>query len=399
MIGLSPGAAWAQSAELRSETLFQARSDVMGDLYSGGIEALGGIAEHGPARLEGYGDLGFRSGFDAPFGGEVYVLTADGTAGDVGFTVGRQPLLLPTWNRRLDGGRVAFPVAGRGTVEAWAGLATQPGTAGTWGGVPVARVAGAWEQDGTRAAAGAWVEAAADPALHGDLTVRWTRPDEPSAPDIALTGAVGTRAGETRAERLRTEASVRPAPGWRATVFGEHREAIGGSELAADVLRTFAPAGVDSLGAGGGYTTRNRHRLWASGSVQRWDTGVPGAPPAPPGVGVVGEARWEPRCAADRWCVAPAWSGVWGSGGWLHRLGGAVDLPTPSVVDARLTGAWVPWQEPFQAWRASTVTGAVASVHPTPSVALEAGADLVFGEVAPNRRAWVALQVAARGGR
>ena len=76
--------------------MVQVRSDQVGGLFSTGIEALGGTASVGPARLEGYGDLGFPIGFDAPFGGELYLLTADGTAGPVRWTLGRQPLLLPT---------------------------------------------------------------------------------------------------------------------------------------------------------------------------------------------------------------------------------------------------------------------------------------------------------------
>ncbi|MCA9493311.1 MAG: hypothetical protein KC621_25445, partial [Myxococcales bacterium] len=125
MIALLALTARAEDPQLRSETLFQARTDLTGELFYGGIEALRGTATTGPARLEGYGDIGWRQGFDQPVDGEIYLLTADGEAGSVRWTLGRQPLLLPTWNRRLDGGWLAVRADRSLRVDLAAGIASR----------------------------------------------------------------------------------------------------------------------------------------------------------------------------------------------------------------------------------------------------------------------------------
>jgi hypothetical protein len=384
--------AWAEPPEVRSETLMQARTDVAGDLFVGGVQTLGGTASLGSARLEGYGDLGFRSGFDQAFDGELYVLSADGTSGPVAWTIGRQPLLLPTWNRRLDGGSAHITLSRSWSMDAALGFASQAWLPGAYTAVPVARLAATGTSKTVRATVGGWVELVEVPVGHGDLTVRWTPDAGDLAPVVNGTAAVGLRDGQSALERGRAELSLRPMSGLRALAWVEHRESLPGTQIAADILNTFAPSGADSVGLGAGWSTRNRHRLWASGSLQRWATG-PDPAEGETRTGVVGELRWEPRCGEGRWCVSPGWQGLSGPGGILDRVGTSVGLPLPPAFDVTVNGSWVPWREPHLTWRSALVAGAVAEVRPTKTVGVEAGCDVMLGTPTPFTRAWLALHL------
>jgi hypothetical protein len=382
VIPLAP-AGWAQS-EVRAESLVQARTDVVGDLYGGGVQALGGTAALGPATFEGYGVGGWAAGFDQAPGGEVFVLAADGGDGPVTWTLGRQPLLLPTWTRRLDGGSLRWRPGGGAVVDGAIGVGSRSGDAGVVGGAPLARLAAGYAGGPWTATLGGWGELGDAPVAHGDAEVRWAPADERWQPVVGAVAALGGPGGAI--ERARLEASLRPASGWRAAWWAERRRALAASPTSAEILAVLAPEGTDSVGVGGGWTSRDRHQLWASGSVQRWDAPTPA-------VGWVGEARWEPRCGEERWCVSPAWSGVSGDGGWLHRAGGQVALPTPSAIDLALTGAWVPWRKPHEPWRSTVVVGGAAAARPPGVFGVDAGCDVVLGDVAPNVRAWLALQL------
>lgn len=399
MIALLALSARAEDPQVRSETLFQARTDLTGELFYGGIEALRGTAVAGPARLEGYGDLGFRQGFDQPVDGEIYLLTADGEAGNVRWTLGRQPLLLPTWNRRLDGGWLTVQADRSLRVDLAAGVASRSGSNGAIGGVPVGRLALAWERGPGRATAGVWTELTEVSVVHADLEARVAPNARELAPQLGVVAAVGATRDEGALERARVDLGVRALPGVRTTTWVEHRETLGSPALRSDILATFAPTGSDAAGLGVGIDDRKRDRLWVSGSVQRWWKGVEPATVDDPGLGLVGELRYDPRCGAQRWCLSPSWQGVSGNGGWYQRMGARLQLPVPSPVDLGVRGAWVPWQKPHLEQRSAAVAGATAVVDAGRWLDLEAGCDLWFESLTPDTRAWVAVQLDAGGAR
>ncbi|MCA9493568.1 MAG: hypothetical protein KC621_26735, partial [Myxococcales bacterium] len=166
-----------------------------------------------------------------------------------------------------------------------------------------------------------------------------------------------------------------------------------------DILATFAPNGSDAAGLGVGIDDRRRDRLWLSGSAQRWSTDVELESEDEPALGLVGEVRYDPRCGAQRWCLAPSWQGVTGDGGWYQRIGASLGLPLPSVLDLGVRGAWVPWQKPHLEQRSAAVAGATAVVDAGRWLDLEAGCDLWFESSTPDTRAWVAVQLDAGGAR
>lgn len=399
MIALLLGTARAEDPWVRSETLFQTRSDLLGSLYGGGIEALQGATDLGPTRLEGYGVVGFPQGFDQAPDGEIYLLTAEGETEALRWTLGRQPLLLPTWNRRLDGGRLVLLADPSVRVDLLAGVASRVGSDGVVGGVPVARLAADGRRGGARATVGMWGELADQPVAHADLEARLAPEGSPLAPELGALAAGGVRAGDAVVERARVDAGVRPLPGVRTTGWVEHREALGTEALGPDILATFAPDGSDAAGLGLGIDDRRRDRLWVSGSVQRWFVQLEPEADEPPALGFVGGVRYDPRCGEQTWCLAPGWQGVSGEGGLYHRVGGSLGLPLPSVVDLAVRGAWVPWRQPHVDWRSAAVAGATAVVDPGRWVDIEAGCDLWFETTTPDTRAWVAVRLDAGGAR
>lgn len=397
--------ALAEPPQLSAETLFEARPDMAGDPFYSGQEALMGVGTVGPVRLEGYGQFGFPIGFDAPFGGELFLLTADGAVGPLRWTFGRQPLLLPTWSRRLDGGQLSWEATSDLSFRAAAGVGSQVGLSGTVGGAPMGRIAAAWTPGPVQATAGVWGEAGDAPAMHGDVELRWAADEARLSPEISGLAAAGQRDGATVVERGRVEVGLLPTSGVRALGWVEHREALpsdpttAASVLDPAILATFAPGGVDTAGLATGLSTRNRARLWVSGAAQRWWTDAEAT--GDPLMGLTGELRWEPRCGPSRWCVRPSWQGATGDGGAYHRAGGAVGLPLPDAVALDLNAAWAPYRKPHLEWQTAWVAGALASVEAGSHVQLEAGGDVfvdgVIGATTPTTRAWLALELRAGG--
>ncbi|MDP2310690.1 MAG: hypothetical protein Q8P18_32030 [Pseudomonadota bacterium] len=400
-VPLSPSA-WAAAPEGVTTTVVQARPDMLGNAFVSGWQSASGTWNLGPARLEGYGEVGWPAGVDSPVVPEIYVLTADGGSGRVDWTLGRQRMELPTWGRLLDGGRLAWSPFAALRIEAWAGQARQVGLLtvedGLASGAPVARLAatftsaegaaGAW-----LAIAGVWGEAGPIPALHPDLRLRWSGADAPGKPDISALVAVGIAGEAPVLERGRVEAIFRPAAGVRALVYGEHREALatlgeaGAAPLGPAILATFAPEGAEEIGVGLGRSDARRAEIWGSAAVQTWDSGPDRQ------LGARAELAWRPTCPPESWCFAPAWHGATGPGGVYQSFGTSAALPVPQPLFLTVNAAVVPYRKPHAPWDTALVLGATAEVRRS-FWSLSVGGEIAHDAIAPlDPRAWLALRL------
>lgn len=366
----------------------QGRRDTLGDTFVAGRATGWGSWTFDAVRLEGYGELGWPAGVDQPLVPELFVLAADGRTGQVDWTLGRQRLDLPVYGRMLDGGRVGWTPAAGARLEAWAGQARHVGLDGLTSGAPVGRFAATLSRGGASATAAAWAEGGEDPAIHPDLRLRW-RGAGRLAPDVAAVGALAV-ADRTIVERARIEAGLRPMGGVRATLHAEHREALE-SELGPSILAALAPDGTNELGAGFGWTSTRRSKLWIEGGVQVW--------PAPGGddLGLVGTVSWRPTCATGTWCLYPTFRGASGPGGLYDAVGATLKVPTPDVVRLGFDGMVVPYRKPHRAWDTAASLRTTLEIHPEDSAitALLGGeiAHDAIADVAP--RAWVLLRMEA----
>ncbi|MES2639460.1 MAG: hypothetical protein V4850_08240 [Myxococcota bacterium] len=385
---------WAAAPEAVTTTVVQARPDTLGAPFVAAWQSASGTWDLGGARLEGYGEVGWPAGVDSPVVPEIYVLTADGGAARIDWTLGRQRIELPTWGRLLDGGRFAWSPSDVVRLEVWAGQARHVGLDGLTSGAPLARVAATVSAGDWFGVAGVWAEAGPKltkgGALHPDLRLRWRSTNVPLRPDITALGSLGIAGGATVVERARVEVMVRPAAGVRARLHAEHRQsAHGAAPLGPAILTTFAPDGADELGVGLGRSDARRAELWASVAMQTWKAG------ADRELGARAEVVWRPTCSAESWCVSPAWHGVTGPGGVYQSFGASTALPVPEPLFLTVNAAVIPYRKPHSPWDTALVLGATAEVRPTTSFwSLSVGGEVARDAIAPvDPRAWLALRL------
>jgi hypothetical protein len=380
--------------EVVSETTAQVRSDTTGELFVIARETAWGTMTIGPAQLEAYGELGFPSGFDQSFDGELFVLAADGGGDHYEWTVGRQRLDLPLFNRLMDGGRAAWTPNEHVRLEAWAGQARHVGLDGIASGAPIARFAASYMRGRFTGTLGTWGELGDAPAVHPDLRLRWRDPDSRLAPDIGLLAAVGAGAEGAAVERARLEVSGRPIGGVRLLAWGEHRQALpGGSQLGPSILASFAPEGAEEIGAAFGWTDVKRSKLWVEGAVQLYpdETGELTQ-------GATAQVSWRPTCPTQSWCAYPFWRGATGPGGVYNAVGGSLLVPVPEPATLSVNGMVVPYRKPYEVWDTALVLGTTLTIHPPVSpFTVLIGGEIARTAIAPiDPRGWATLRMEAR---
>lgn len=367
----------AGDTDVVATTVVQARPDMLGDGFVSGWQTAWGAAELGPARLEGYGELGWPAGVDQPWAPALYVLTADGDAGPLDWTVGRQRLDLPAWGRLFDGGRARWSASDTLSFEGWVGATGRDGA------VPVARLAGTVAAGPWLAVAGAWGEAGEAPALHPDLRVRWAT----EGFDAQTLAAVAVGSERTFVERARAELAVRPAAGVRTVVHAEHREADRPS-----ILGELAPHGVDEAGVGTGWSDVRRSQLWIGLVAATWLADEAGSGDREGSVRA--EVSWRPTCMPQSWCVRPSWRGVTGSGGVYQSFGTVTGVPLPGPVTVDVHGVVAPYRKPQLPWSTAVVAGASAEVHGGQGTwAVGLGGELLVDGAVADPRGWLSLRV------
>lgn len=392
LLGLAlVGPALAGDPEGIFTTVVQARPDMTGTPFVGVSPSAYGAMDRGTTRYEGYGELSFPSGFDAPFAPTLYVLTADGHRDGMDWTFGRQRVTLPTNPRLLDGGRFAWSATSSLRVEGWAGEA-RVGALGGWKQTaPFARAAATLTSGPWVAVAGVWGELGAVPTEHADLRVRWIHREVRSVPTVSALAAIGSIGYAPTLERARIDVSLRPMAGVRTIVYAEHHDTVDPeATLGPAILTTFAPNGGQEAGVGVGWSNAKRAMLWAQGSTQTYHTDDLGE-----AVGFRSQVRWRPKCAAGTWCLSPQWTAASGPGGSYHSVAANVAIPTPEIVKLSAYAAAAPYHKLHQPWAFAATVGAIADVAPVDKIwSLQFGADVSHDAIAAfDPRLWATVRV------
>lgn len=372
-------------------TVVQARPDMTGNPYVGVWPSGWAAMNQGTNRYEGYGELAFPSGIDAPFAPALYVLTADGRGDTMDWTLGRQRIALPTNPRLIDGGRFAWNAASKIRLEGWAGEARITGLGGWGKTVPLIRATATLTQGPWVAMVGAWGEAGAVPTEHGDLRVRWQDHTSKAFPSVNALAVVGSTGIGATVERARIEASMRPKVGVRTLVYVEHHDALPEEgSIGPSILEAFAPNGGQEAGVGVGWSDARRAQLWVQGSAQAWHTDALGEQ-----IGFRTQAKWRPQCAAGTWCITPQWTAASGPGGFYHSFVANVAIPTPDTFKLSAYAAAAPYRKIHQPWAFAATLGAVADVAPKAKTwSLQFGGDVTRDAInAFDPRLWGAVRV------
>lgn len=387
--------AWAFEYDGAATTQVQGREDALGTPFVGATEGLWGYARQPLWTAEGYGWLGFTSGVDQPFGGDLYLLSVDGNTTTVDWSVGRQHLDLPALPWLLDGARVAWAPNPHWRVEGWAGMAEHVAL-DTWtDGAPILRVAGTYKTPKLSGTLGLWGELGDSPAVHPDLEFRYRDLAAKHGWSTAvLVGAVAGADGSLGVENAHAELAFRPVAGTRALAWAEHREVVNtDSSLAAQILSTLAPDGYDEAGLGFGWYDVKMSQVYGTGSIASY--ALDPADPAYREVGLSGSLSWRPHCAAHDWCLSPAWRGAYGPGGAYHDVSATLTFPTPDLLTLQAVGMVLPYHTAHEAWDTALVGGLSFGIAPAKSWwSLTGGAELArdtFHDLDP--RGWLAFRV------
>lgn len=386
--------AFAATFSATSDTLFQGRMDNSGVPYVAGWETLWGAGGTPELQGEAYGNLSFDRGFDQPVAWELFVLAADGENGKIDWTLGRQRLNLPSVGWMMDGGRIAWSPSKTLRLEAWAGQAEHVALGSYLDGVPVARLNATATAGPVTAAFGVLGEAGPTPAVHPDLQVTYARPQSKLAPYANLVLDAGfDSAGAAVLEKGRLSLGLRPIPGTRVSLWGEHRQALNTtSPIAPLILATIAPLGYDELGGGFGWSAADTSKLWIEGSVQSYSPDPNDEPYRE--AGFAATTTWSPQCGSESWCLSPSWRAASGPAGAYHAFVADIAVPTPSVVGTHVIATVAPFHLAHEEWDTLLALGATATVKPTRRLTGSVGGEVAHDALHPiNPRLWLSLRV------
>ena len=322
---------------VESETLAQVRHDLYGDRLYPAVTTLRFHEDNAYADLQASLRIDHQAELD------LFLLGASSSRSWGRWGLGRQLVSTPLRPQVLDGGSLSGSL-GRLELGGWAGMLRRFELDDLSEGQPAARAWAGMAMGSTHFRGG--VQADSSVRADVELNHRFELPGQPTAHLLAM-GSL-----QQPTTWLQADFGLRPVPKVQLGLHGLHREALDPqAPLGEALLATFAPEGMDELGASVRLVGARWSALWARGSVSTYE--VEGQRQYGHGADLV----WLPPRTDRALRLSPAWRYRGGPGGSFHALSGSASLQFGPRRALQARAAVVPYQKLDQPWDTALTAG------------------------------------------